>query len=223
MNPHNQSILDELLVAVLALCSVFLLFFEATSDLSREQERVLGYLDVTIACLFLIEFSYRFTIADRKWKFLRRHWWELLASLPLPLDAVQALRGLQLLCLVRLIRLLRLVRLGGRVKVLAEASNTLSKYRSLVVLTTVVAVIVFASSLAFHYFESGANQNVKGLGDSLWWGVSTVATVGYGDIFPVTTGGRFVAAFLMLVGVGTLGAYTGLIASFVIEHRNEDR
>jgi voltage-gated potassium channel len=50
-----------------------------------------------------------------------------------------------------------------------------------------------------------------------------VTTVGYGDIYPVTSGGRGVAVLLMRVGIGTLGTYTGLIASYVIENRHEDR
>jgi voltage-gated potassium channel len=223
VNPHNETILDELLVVLLALLSVFLLFVEVTSNLTHEQERVLGYADVAIASLFLLEFSYRLKQSENKRKFFRHHGWELLASIPLTYDALQALRALQLLRLVRLIRLLRLIRFATRVKVLAEASKTMAKYRSLIVLTTIVAIIIFSAALAFHYFESGTNQNIHTLSDSIWWSVTTVTTVGYGDIYPVTSGGRGVAVLLMLVGIGTLGTYTGLIASYVIENRHEDR
>jgi voltage-gated potassium channel len=221
VNSSNQTILDELLVVVLAVASVLLLFLEATSVLSQEQRRVVGYADLTIACLFLVEFAYRFGISEQKGRFLRRHWWELVASIPLTLDWTQALRAIQLLRVVRIVRLLRVLRLGGRLRVLASASQTLARYRSIVTLTSVVSTIVFTASLAFHYFEAGVNQNVHGLGDSLWWSLTTVTTVGYGDIFPVTSGGRFVSAILMIIGIGTLGAYTGLIASFVIENRHE--
>jgi voltage-gated potassium channel len=61
--------------------------------------------------------------------------------------------------------------------------------------------------------ETDASSNIKTAGDAVWWSVTTVTTVGYGDRFPVTTGGRLVAAVLMLGGVGLFGALSGLIAS----------
>jgi voltage-gated potassium channel len=49
--------------------------------------------------------------------------------------------------------------------------------------------------------------------------MTTVTTVGYGDIYPVTTGGRVIAIFLMLTGIGTLGLYTASIASYVLKQK----
>ena len=67
------------------------------------------------------------------------------------------------------------------------------------------------------------NQNVHGFFDSFWWAMSTVTTVGYGDIYPVTTEGRIVAIFLMLAGIGTLGVYTAAIANYVIRQNRDSR
>jgi voltage-gated potassium channel len=75
---------------------------------------------------------------------------------------------------------------------------------------------LLCGALAFHYFEFGVNPSVKSFGDSIWWAIVTISTIGYGDVFPVTTIGRVIAGFLMLFGLGTFGVYTASIASWVI-------
>ena len=82
-------------------------------------------------------------------------------------------------------------------------------------------VIGLSAALAFHFFEYGTNQNVHSLFDSFWWAMVTVSTVGYGDIYPVTTGGRLTAMLLMLIGVGVLGSYVAAITNYVVGNRSE--
>jgi voltage-gated potassium channel Kch len=79
-----------------------------------------------------------------------------------------------------------------------------------------VASLVLAGGLGFHYFESGRNPEVVTLGDSLWWVIVTLTTVGYGDISPVTSGGRLVALVLMVAGIGTLSMSTAAIAAYLV-------
>ena len=63
------------------------------------------------------------------------------------------------------------------------------------------------------------HANIRTAGDALWWSLVTITTVGYGDHYPVTTPGRLVAAWLMIVGIGVMGTVTGVVASWIYGER----
>lgn len=87
----------------------------------------------------------------------------------------------------------------------------------LLYILALVAAILMAGATGFYYFEHHHNENVHSLWDGVWWAITTVTTVGYGDVSPQTTGGRFVAVFLMFVGIGTVGISTGAIAAYFVK------
>lgn len=91
------------------------------------------------------------------------------------------------------------------------------------VLGLVVALVLVGGILAYQFEHSAAGANIHDLGDALWWAVVTIATVGYGDRFPVTLGGRLVGLFLMFFGVGVLSILTATIASFFVEKKLRER
>lgn len=79
-----------------------------------------------------------------------------------------------------------------------------------------IAIVVFQTACIFILmFEStNPNSNIISSGDALWWSLVTVATVGYGDKYPVTTGGRIVALFLMIIGIGMFGIFTSTLGDW---------
>jgi voltage-gated potassium channel len=92
------------------------------------------------------------------------------------------------------------------------------------VLLGAIVVIVTGSWLVLLNERGVAGSNIESFPQALWWAVVTVTTVGYGDKFPVTTGGRIVASVLMLVGIGLIGTLTATVASvFVKEHTDDAR
>ncbi len=76
-------------------------------------------------------------------------------------------------------------------------------------------LIFIGSALVFH-FEYGINPNITKYLDSLWWAVSTVTTVGYGDVTPITSEGRIVGIFMMIIGIAMFWSYTALFAEALL-------
>lgn len=123
-------------------------------------------------------------------------------SIPLP-----PLRLILLPTLVRNMNAGAKNRLGGRVRLYALYLTTL--------------VIVISSIFVLIYERSSPNGNIKTMGDAVWWAAETVSTVGYGDYYPVTIGGKLVAIVLMVNGIALLSAVTATIAARVLE--NDDQ
>ncbi len=213
----NRMLLIDLLVVSLALVSVLLLFFEIFAVIGQQQQRLVRYIDLGIACVFLLEFIYKFTGAKDKKHFLKGHWWELLAAIPITTETTQALRALQLERLIVLVQALRVVRLFTRIKIIVALSQRYTKQTAIVYLTLMVSLVMTLGAVGFYQFEHGINPHVNSLADSFYWAVVTMATVGYGDIYPMTGGGRIVAVILIFSGVGSLGAFLAIIESYILK------
>jgi voltage-gated potassium channel Kch len=92
------------------------------------------------------------------------------------------------------------------------------------VLIAVLGTIFVGSWLVLLFEEKAKGSNIHDYPDALWWAIVTVTTVGYGDRFPVTEGGRIVAVVLMLVGIGLIGTLTATVASvFIKEHTDANK
>ena len=90
-------------------------------------------------------------------------------------------------------------------------------------LATVTLAVIFLSSSGVYYFEQTApDSNILSLWDSVWWAVVTMGTVGYGDRYPVSSGGRIIALLLIISGVGLMSLFTATIASLFVEQRMKE-
>ncbi|MDT0213246.1 potassium channel family protein [Rothia sp. ARF10] len=117
-----------------------------------------------------------------------------------------------------LLRLVALVRILDR-----SASSTLAG-RVLVYVAGAAALAFGLGALAVLDAErDAAHPNITTFGDAVWWAATTVTTVGYGDRYPVSTEGRVVAAVLMAVGIGVMGAVIASVTSFILARVEEER
>ena len=136
-------------------------------------------------------------------------WIDLLACIP----NIDALRIGRMVRVLRILRLLRGVRIGHRVISLILRNKPKSAFAS--VLLTSLLLGTF-SSIAILIAEDEPEANIKTAEDAIWWSVTTMTTVGYGDKYPVTTEVRIIAAVVMCAGVGLFGTLSGLVASFFL-------
>ena len=84
-------------------------------------------------------------------------------------------------------------------------------------------MLVYLAACGIYYFEKDVQQNNFGsIPDAMWWAIVTLTTIGYGDVFPVTAGGKIFTAFVALVGVGLIAIPSGLLASVLIKARVEE-
>ena len=160
----------------------------------------------TVWGAFITDFAARLHLADDRREYALSHWYDV-ALILLPM--LRPLRLLRLLAFARVLNRSAAGSLVGRVS------------------TYVAGIAVMAlglGALAILDAEQDADgANILTFGDALWWSATTVTTVGYGDHFPVTTTGRFVAVALMVVGIACIGAITAGVAAWLVAQVAEEK
>lgn len=137
---------------------------------------------------------------------------DLLAVLPFYVTRTVDLRSIRG---IRLIRLFRLFKLGRYSRAIARLKSAFLEVREeLVVYVSVTAFLIYISAVGIYYFERDAQpEHFQSVFHCLWWAVITLTTVGYGDVYPVTLGGRIFTFFVVLLGIGVVAVPSGLLAS----------
>jgi voltage-gated potassium channel len=198
----RHDIIWELGMAVLAVA--FLIVGFAADDPNASP--LLGTIETALTVVFVAEFSTRFAASYNRSGYLRGHWIDLVALIPVAREVR----------LLRLLRLLRLVRaFAGVYRALGHVGR-LVNHRGLGLLITAWLGVMVVCSAGLYIAENGVNKAMTSPLDALWWGVVTLTTVGYGDITPGTGEGKLAASVLMLLGIGLFGAITATITSFLI-------
>jgi voltage-gated potassium channel len=204
--------LFEVPVLVAALLVVPVIFIEerSTSSLWLNAALVANWV---IWALFFAEFAVVVTLADKRPQYAKRAWLDLLiivVSFPLLPNAFAATRLLRLARLSRVLRLLRLLRLAAIVSRGGVAARAIFLKRGLGYLIVLVLLIALGVGGIFAIVEGSS------VADGMWWAIVTVTTVGYGDMYPVTTAGRVAASVLMLLGIGLIAVITASVAAHIV-------
>ncbi|RYZ95533.1 MAG: two pore domain potassium channel family protein, partial [Moraxellaceae bacterium] len=110
------------------------------------------------------------------------------------------------------VRVLKVGRYGGAMdRFLAAIRQTKEE---LLIFSFVAMILLYLSAMGIYYFEHAAQPDkFQSLFDCIWWAAVTLTTVGYGDIYPITVGGRIFTVFILLLGLGLVAIPTGIVAS----------
>lgn len=162
--------------------------------------QVMSRFGVVIWVIFVVDYATRVVLADDRRLFVRRHLFDLVVIV---LPMLRPLRALRVLTILGFLN---------------RQSGSAFRGRIITYVIGATTLVVFISSLAQLDAERhGEDPNITTYGDALWWGVSTITTVGYGDRYPTTAQGRFVGAGLMLAGITLLGVVTASFASWFLD------
>jgi len=206
----------ELPLLFLAVTMIPLLLVPLMVGLPSSVESGLVAADWFIWAAFAFDYLVRLALTPDRKRYIRREWPNLLiVVLPFlrPLRIVRSARAL------RILRLSRLTVVLGEVG--QECKRLLVRHHLHYALLVIVMIVLGSASLGL-LVEEGHGGPIDSFGDALWWAVSTVTTVGYGDTFPTTPAGRGIAVFLMVAGITLFGLLTANIASFFIERSGEE-
>lgn len=189
-------------MCLLALGAVTLAAIDLTSEASEWELTA----DRVIYWIFVLDYVVRFSFSRSKWLFVKEHVWDLLAILPFDV----------LFRLFRFAKFGRIIRLAKFLNLFAYAMRFATRLRRFFntngfkYICIAALTIILLGAVGIHLAEGMSLPN------GIWWSFVTATTVGYGDAYPVTITGKFLAVFLMITGIGFVGSLTSTITSFFL-------
>jgi voltage-gated potassium channel len=198
-----------LAMAILSIANLPLLIVFSTGSQSWQ---LVMFVEAALTLVFVIDFVYRLKTARSKTGyFIRQKGF---------LDLLSCLPALRIFRLFRIVRAVRIVRQLGGPRVFRELRQELASGALYGVIFVGITVLEICGLLELRFEEDAPGANITTAGDALWWGYVTATTVGYGDQYPVTTGGRLTGLVMLTVGVALFATFSGFLAStFLSPHK----
>lgn len=215
----------DLFVQSLIIFSISIFAIETLPNLTLRTLEILRYLEVVIVSIFTFEYLLRLIVSKNKIGFIFSFWGiiDLLAIVPfyliafgLDLDLV-FLRTLRLFRLVRIIKLARYSKSFTRIMLAFKIAK-----EDLLVAFGATSIMLIIASFGIYIFENPVQPDkFSSVFHSLWWALATLTTVGYGEIYPITLGGKVFTGLILMIGLGIVALPAGIIASSLTEAREQ--
>jgi voltage-gated potassium channel len=208
MDENKLENMFEIPMIIFGLLVIPVLYIQMTS--TNPTLRLFAYIiDILIWLAFVIEFVTLISVTKDKKQYVKTNWLNLaiiVLSPPLPLKAFKGFEGLRIIRVLRVLRVFVVLSRGTKGFKKFYAKNS---FNYIIYLTV---ILIFICGFIFSIFEKG-----KSLFDGIWWAIETVSTVGYGDIAPITTGGRAIGIILIFLGIGFMSMLTAAISAYFVE------
>lgn len=214
----------EWLIQALIIASLVAFAIETLPGLSDEWRHRLRVFEFVTVAIFTVEYVLRLTLCRPRFAYARSFFGvvDLLAILPFYLATGLDLRSLRAFRLLRLFRILKLARYSGAAQRLHRAFMIARE--ELMLFGAFALIVLYLSAVGIYHFENPVQPEAfASVFHSLWWAVVTLTTVGYGDVYPITLGGRLFTFAVLGVGLGLVSVPTGIFASALSKARETDQ
>lgn len=204
----------EKIIQILIVISLISFAFETLPNLSTTWQTVLKYTEIVIVLIFTIEYIIRISLCRPRLKYVFSFYGliDLIAILPFFLATGIDIKSVRAFRLLRLLRFVKLLKYNAAIRRLKEALNDAKD--ELILSGLVAGILLYLASIGIYYFEGEAQPDSFGsVFHSMWWAVCSLTTVGYGDVKPITVGGKIFTGVVLIIGVGIVAMPTAILAS----------
>ena len=206
--------LFDLFIQVLIILSLLSFSFETIPNISQETIGYLKAFEMFSIIIFSVEYLLRIYVADKKISYIFSFYGfiDVIAILPFYISGAVDLRSLRAVRLLRVLRLFKLFRFNESLVLLKRAFQIVK--REMIVFSFIAIILLYISAVGIYFFENPVQPDeFSSIFDCMWWAISTMTTVGYGDIVPITVGGKIFTSFISFIGIGVVSIPTALLAS----------
>lgn len=219
-NTTRKGRIFDYFIQILILISLVAFSIETLPDNSLQTKKILATIELISIVIFSIEYLLRIYVAEIPLKYIFSFYGivDILSILPFYLSATFNLKALRAFRIFRIFRAFKLVRYNKALNRFSRAFTIIKE--ELVLFFMITLILVFLTSSGIYFFENEAQPKVfSSLFHSLWWSIVTLTTVGYGDVYPITLGGKIFTFFVLIIGVGIVTIPAGLVATALTKAR----
>jgi voltage-gated potassium channel len=221
---HPAGFAFDIFIQALIVISLISFCIGTLPDISETTERVLWYQEVIVVGIFTIEYVLRayFSEPISEYTFSFFGVIDLTAIVPFYAATGLDLRAVRVFRLLRVFRVVKLMRYTSALDRFYRAFKRVQE--EFIIFLSLCGAVIFVASVGIYYFENPAQPDAfASILHSMWWAVATITTVGYGDVYPVTVGGKLFTSIILMTGLGIVSVPAGLLASALTETYEEDR
>lgn len=201
-------------IQTMIIISLISFSIETEPEIHGKLRTILRIIEIITVAIFTIEYLLRVIYAKNRFKFIFSFYGiiDILAVLPFYISTGIDLRGIRIFRLLRLLRSLKVFRYSKAMERFTIAFKEIKA--EMILFFTATLFVLYVSAIGIYYFENQAQPETFGsIFNCLWWAVVTLTTVGYGDVYPITVGGKIFTSAIIIIGLGIVAVPTGLLAS----------
>ena len=203
----------DLIIQSLIVLSIVAFSVETLPNLNKDLLYFLDRFELICVIIFTVEYILRVFLSDKfKYAFSFFGLIDAIAILPFYATTGLDLRSVRIFRLLKLFRLFKLFKYSKSIDRMQQAFNDIKN--ELLIFFIATGFVLYLSAVGIYYFEHAAQpEQFKSVFHSLWWSVTTLTTVGYGDMYPITAGGKMFSTVIVFIGLGLVAVPSGLLAT----------